>query len=152
MDARSVYLDTNAIVKRYVEEEHTDRVDELYDKAHAGEVVIGFSTWNIGELAGVLDKYERRGVLTNAKTLFEKFMGETRLLVKLGQLKLIPLNLKVITSAISYVFKHGIYIADAIQLTSAKDFKAFLTYDKRLAQVARAEGLNVITQFKETTT
>jgi len=139
-----VYLDTNAIVKRYVVEEHTDRVDELYDKAHAGELIIGFSTWNIGELAGVLDKYERKGVLTNARALFEKFIGETRLLVKLGQLKLIPLSLKIIISAISYVFKHGIYIADAIQLTSAEDFDAFLTYDKKLAHVARTEGLNVI--------
>jgi len=145
MSVRSVYLDTNAIAKRYVVEEHTDRIDELYDRAHAGEVIIGFSTWNIGELAGVLSKYERRGVLTNAKDLFEKFMGETRLLMKLGQLKLIPLNLDVIVSAIGYVFKHGIYIADAVQLTSAKDFDAFLTYDKKLVQVARTEGLNVIT-------
>ena len=96
MSVRSVYLDTNAIVKRYVVEERTDRIDELYDKAHAGEVIIGFSTWNIGELAGVLDKYERKGVLTNARALFEKFVGETRLLVKLGQLKLIPLSLKII--------------------------------------------------------
>ena len=144
MSVRSVYLDTNAIVKRYVVEEHTDRVDELYDKAHAGELIIGFSTWNIGELAGVLDKYESKGVLTNARALFEKFIGETRLLVKLGQLKLIPLSLKIIISAISYVFKHGIYIADAIQLTSAEDFDAFLTYDKKLAHVARIEGLNVI--------
>ena len=145
MSVRSVYLDTNAIAKRYVVEEHTDRIDELYDRAHAGEVIIGFSTWNIGELAGVLSKYERRGVLTDAKDLFEKFMGETRLLMKLGQLKLIPLNLDIIVSAIGYVFKHSIYIADAIQLTSAKDFDAFLTYDKKLVQVARTEGLNVIT-------
>ncbi len=145
MSVRSVYLDTNAIAKRYVVEEHTGRIDELYDRAHAGEMIIGFSTWNIGELAGVLSKYERRGVLTNAKDLFEKFMGETRLLMKLGQLKLIPLNLDIIVSAIGYVFKHGIYIADAVQLTSAKDFDAFLTYDKKLVQVARTEGLNVIT-------
>jgi len=145
MNVQSVYLDTNAIVKRYVVEEHTEQVDELYDKAHAGEVIIGFSTWNIGELAVVLDKYERKEVLTDAKALFEKFIGETRLLVKLGQLKLIPLNLKVIISAIGYVFKLGVCIADAIQLTSARDFDAFLTYDKKLAQVARIEGLNIIT-------
>lgn len=145
MNVRTVYLDTSAIAKRYVVEEHTGRIDELYDRAHAGEVIIGFSTWNIGELAGILSKYERRGVLTNAKNLFERFMGETRLLMKLGQLKLIPLNLDIIVSAIGYVFKHSIYIADAIQLTSAKDFDAFLTYDKKLVQVARTEGLNVIT-------
>ena len=147
MVVRSVYLDTNAIVKRYVVEEHTDRVDELYEKAHAGELVIGFSIWNIGELAGVLDRYKRRGVLTDARALFERFMGETRLLVKLGQLKLVPLplSIEVVVSAIDYVFKHGIYIADAVQLASARGFDAFITYDKRLARVARTEGFNVIT-------
>ena len=34
MSVRSVYLDTNAIVKRYVVEEHTDQIDAFltYDK------------------------------------------------------------------------------------------------------------------------
>jgi len=144
MDVQSVYLDTSAIVKRYVVEEHTDFVDALYDRAHAGELVIGFSIWNIGELAVVLDKYERRGILTNAKTLFGKLLGETRLLIRLGQLTLVPLNLNVIVSATGYVFKHGIYIADAIQLASAKTFDAFLTYDRKLAQIAYAEGLSIL--------
>ena len=140
-----MYLDTSAVVKRYVAEEHTDKLDELYGKAHAGQLVLGFSAWNVGELAVVLDKYEKRGLLTNAKALFGKFVGETRLLMKLGQLKLVPLSFQVIASAVAYVFKHGIYVADAVQLVSAKGFDAFLTYDKKLAQIARVEGMKVLT-------
>ncbi len=64
--------------------------------------------------------------------------------MKHGQ-PLIPLNLEVIGMAIDYVFKHGIYIADAIQLASARECDAFLTYDRKLAQIARLEGLNIMT-------
>ncbi len=59
----SVYLDTSAIVKRYVAEEYSDLVDEVYEGAYRGAVRIGFSAWNVGEVAVVLDKYCRRGLL-----------------------------------------------------------------------------------------
>ena len=145
MNVRSAYLDTSAIVKRYVVEEHTARVDELYNEAHAGRITIGFSVWNIGEVAVVLDKYQKRGFLNNARAVFEKFIGETRFLIKINQLKLISLNSKTMILATSYVFKHGIYIADAVQLASAKGFDEFLSFDKEIAQIARIEGFNVKT-------
>ncbi|MEM2849667.1 MAG: type II toxin-antitoxin system VapC family toxin [Candidatus Bathyarchaeia archaeon] len=144
MNVQSVYLDTSALIKRYVVEEHSDQVDELYGESHAGRAKIGFSIWNIGEVAVVLDKYGKKGIVKDGKTVFTKFIGETRLLVKLGQLRLVPISSKVVIEAVNYVFKHGIYIADAIQLTSAREFDAFLTYDRRLAQVASAEGFKVI--------
>jgi len=145
VNVRSAYLDTSAIVKRYVVEEHTARVDELYNEAHAGRITIGFSVWNIGEVAVVLDKYQKRGFLNNARAVFEKFIGETRFLIKINQLKLISLNSKTMILATSYVFKHGIYIADAVQLASAKGFDEFLSFDKEIAQIARIEGFNVKT-------
>ena len=92
----------------------------------------------------MLDKYHRRAILGNAKEVFSKFIGETRLLVKLGQLKLVPLNLKILIESTTYVFKHGIYIADAVQLASAKGADSFLTFDRKLAQIAEIEGLKVI--------
>ncbi|RLG87947.1 MAG: PIN domain nuclease [Thermoprotei archaeon] len=145
MSVQSIYLDTSAIVKRYVIEEESASIDALYEKAHIGKLKIGFSIWNIGEVAVVLDKYERRGIVKDAKAIFMKFIGETRLLVKLNQLKLIPLNIDVLAKAIGYIFKHGIYVADAIQLVSAKEFEAFLTYDRKLAQIAEVEGLKLAT-------
>lgn len=144
MNVQSVYLDTNAIVKRYLVEEGSELVDELYDKAHSGEVLLGFSLWNIGEVAVVLDKYERRGVLGSARDAFSKFVGETRFLIRINQLRLMPLSLGVLFTATKYVFKYGIYVADAIQLSSARDFHSFLTYDRGLAGIATMEGLNAL--------
>jgi len=143
MGAQKVYLDTSAIVKRYVIEEGSSRVDALYREAHTGNIKIGFSVWNIGEVAVVLDKYEKRGVIGDAREVFARFIGEMRLLTRLNQLSLVSLKYDVLISAIGYVFKHGIYIADAVQLASARGFDAFLTYDKRLARLAEVEGLRL---------
>ena len=143
MSAQNAYLDTSAIVKRYILEEGSDRVDELYREAHAGKIRLAFSIWNIGEVAVVLDRYERRGIIKNSKKVFEKFLGESRLLTKLGQLRLVPLNLKILTKATGYIFKYGIYIADAIQIASARNFETFISYDKKLAKIASLEGLKV---------
>ena len=64
---QTTHLDTSAIVKRYITENGTDKVDELYEEAHAGKIRISFSLWNIREVAVVLDKYCRRGTLEGAK-------------------------------------------------------------------------------------
>jgi len=76
MSDQTIYLDTSAIVKRYVIEEETDRIDKIYGKALAGKIRLSFSVWNIGETAVVLDKYHRRDILGNAKEVFSKFIGE----------------------------------------------------------------------------
>ena len=59
-----LYLDTSAIVKRYVAEPGTETVDAIFDKAETGELTIALSLWNIGETLGVLDERRRRGWLT----------------------------------------------------------------------------------------
>jgi len=57
MSDQTIYLDTSAIVKRYIIEEETNRIDKIYDKAHAGKIRLSSSVWSIGETAVVLDKY-----------------------------------------------------------------------------------------------
>jgi len=54
-----VYLDTSAIVKRYIQEAGSDVVASLYSSAWQGSVKISFSPWNIGEVLGVLDDQEK---------------------------------------------------------------------------------------------
>ena len=76
--------------------------------------------------------------------MYTRFIGESRFLVRLNQLKLTPLTFSIVIEAVGYVFRYGIYIADAVQIASAKMFNSFLTYDKRLAQIASIESLNVI--------
>ncbi|MEM3547313.1 MAG: type II toxin-antitoxin system VapC family toxin [Candidatus Bathyarchaeia archaeon] len=56
MNGQTAYLDSSAIVKRYIEEAGTDKVRELYVKTYTGDVKLAFSTWNIGEVLGVLDR------------------------------------------------------------------------------------------------
>ena len=55
------YLDTSAIVKRYVEEPGSEVISGIYNKVLSGELKLAFSVWNIGEVLGVLDKYFKRG-------------------------------------------------------------------------------------------
>lgn len=55
-----VYLDSSAIVKRYVLEEGSDKVKEVYLEAFNGAASLHFSLWNVGEVLGALDTYYRR--------------------------------------------------------------------------------------------
>jgi len=63
LSAKVIYLDTSAVVKRYVLESGTDVVKALYLSAWNGELKLSFSLWNIGEVLGVLSKYCQRGSL-----------------------------------------------------------------------------------------
>ncbi|MGC9149373.1 MAG: type II toxin-antitoxin system VapC family toxin, partial [Sulfolobales archaeon] len=71
MNREIYYLDTSAIVKRYVAEPGSEVVDEVFRDAYRGSAVISFSSWNIAEAAVVFDKYSRilgldaRGLLKN---------------------------------------------------------------------------------------
>ena len=61
MRERIVYLDSSAIVKRYIREPGSDAVRKVYLKAYSGEVILSLSVWNIGEVLGAFDKARRIG-------------------------------------------------------------------------------------------
>jgi predicted nucleic acid-binding protein len=46
---KTVYLDTSAIVKRYIQETGSDVVVQLYSKAWLGDLKIAYSAWNIAD-------------------------------------------------------------------------------------------------------
>lgn len=141
-----VYLDSSAIVKRYVLEDGTDVVQEAYTKALQGEAKLSFSVWNIGEALGVLDTYQRRKWLKkeNHKTARESFITETLRLIKLGLVKTIPVRAKLLTESWALIEKHHIYQADALQIVSAKYINTdqLLSGDKKLVGIAKEEGIN----------
>ena len=56
-----IYLDSSALTKRYLYEAGSSAVDEIFRGAEAGDLVVAFSIWNIGEVLGVLDARRRRG-------------------------------------------------------------------------------------------
>jgi len=141
-----VYLDSSAIVKRYVLETGSDVVGDFYERVLNGELNVAFSAWNIGEVLGVLDKYFRRGWL--GKEDYEmarlQFIGEILKLIRLKLVKIIPVRTELLISTWNLVEKYHIYQADALQVVSAKCIGAttFLTGDKLLFEVAVKEGLN----------
>ena len=143
-----VYLDSSAIIKRYVRERGTEAVREAYLKALSGEATLCFSLWNIGEVLGVLDKARNTGRIGREEGLLarKRFLLETRRLIRIGQLKVIPLRARILKESWELIEKHHIYQADALQITSAKAAQAdkFLVADKRLHAVAVSEGLNSV--------
>ncbi len=99
----------------------------------------------------VFDKYERRGALS-ARQLLEALLRESRTLVGLLRLKLVPISSTLIHETAELMLKHHIYSADALQIASARhaNCKHLVTADKRLAEAAAAENLKAITTGGET--
>ncbi len=148
MTGRSVYLDTSAILKRYLDEEGSDVVKELFRDAYRGEVKLAFSFWNIGEVIGTLDKRLRRGQLGRDEFDFLKkgFLAEVKRFTRLGVLEVVPVHSLILADAWKLIEKYHLYQADALQMVSAKyvGVESFYTADKRLHQAAMEEGLNSI--------
>ena len=141
-----LYLDSSAIVKRYVLEEGTEKVKDTYLEALSGTASLHFSVWNIGEVLGALHAYYRRKWLESEDytAARESFIAETTRLIKLGVAKVIPVRSKLLTQSWLFVEKYHIYVADALQIVSAKNLGVdqLLSGDRRLVDVSREEGVD----------
>ena len=148
MRGEVVYLDSSAIVKRYVREPGSDVVREIYLKAYSGELKLSYSLWNIGEVLGVFDRARRAGRLSGEAyvTVKRRFLLEARRMARLGLALVVPLKIRVLRETWSLIEKHHIYEADALQIASARHVNAaqLLTGDKRLHEVAVEEKLNSV--------
>jgi len=138
------YLDSSALAKRYVQEEGSETMDQIFERAEKGEESVFFSTWNVGELAVVFDKYEREGLL-DAKQVMMTFLGEVKRLGKSRAAEVVPVSGSVIADAVTLTLRHHVYVADALQVASCKTASTagLVTADRRLAGIAREEGLKV---------
>lgn len=143
-----VYLDSSAVVKRYVKEAGSDSIKAVYRKADTSGAVLTFSLWNVGEVLGILDSYLKRKWInedsfTNA---LNSFAGETLRLAKLLTLEIIPVTFDLLSDAWRIILQHHIYEADAIQIMTAKNLNTdiFLSADQKLLEVARKENMNAI--------
>ena len=140
-----VYLDSTAIVKRYIKEPGSDTVRMLFLKAYSGEVSLSFSVWNIGEVLGALNRAKRIGRIDEEAYLItrRRLLLETKRMMKLGMAVIAPIRTKTLIDTWRLIEKHHIYEADALQVATAKQLKAklFITSDKRLHEIAKAEGL-----------
>jgi predicted nucleic acid-binding protein len=141
-----VYLDSSSVIKRYIKEPGSARIRDIYLKAYSGELALAFSGWNLGEVLGALDKARAQNRLDREKYITSKrrFLLDTKRLVKLGMALLIPVKTGLLVEGWKLIERYHIYQADALQIVSAKAINAseFLTGDKGLDEIARAENLN----------
>lgn len=146
MRGRRVYLDSSAILKRYLNDEYSEVIEEIFKSAYRGETKLAFSFWNIGEVLGIFDKRLRRGTLSPEDYQFIKtaFLAEVKRFTRLGVLEIVPVHSLLLADAWKLIEKYHIYQADALQIVSAKRANAseFYTADKRLHNAALKEGLN----------
>ncbi|MBP1911021.1 type II toxin-antitoxin system VapC family toxin [Thermococcus stetteri] len=146
MKGRRVYLDSSAILKRYLNDEYSETVEEIFKSAYRGETKLAFSFWNIGEVLGIFDKRLRRGTLNPEDYQFIKtaFLAEVKRFTRLGVLEIVPVHSLLLADTWKLIEKYHIYQADALQIVSAKRVNAseFYTSDKRLHNAALNEGLN----------
>jgi predicted nucleic acid-binding protein len=153
MRGPGVYLDTSCVVKRYVEERGTEVVDRVYGEAEAGRLVVAFSVWNVGEAIGVLDRYHRRGVISDGEleTALRLLASETMKMTRLGALHVLPISSRSLVDSWLLVLRHHLYEADALQISSAKEAgcRLFLGADGTLLEAAGMEGLKCVNIEKE---
>ena len=146
MTEKIVYLDSSAIIKRYVNESGTEIIRALYHDAYLGNVLLAFSLWNIGEILGVVDKAHRQQRISKEqlKEVLDRFSDETTRLRKIDRLKIIPLSERVIENSWDFVTKQHLYAADALQIASALQLECseFLTGDRMLHSVALSIGFS----------
>ncbi|NHV45750.1 MAG: type II toxin-antitoxin system VapC family toxin [Candidatus Verstraetearchaeota archaeon] len=139
-----LYLDTSALVKRYIEESKSDVVDEIFRDSYKGIKTLAFSYWNLAEAIVVFDKYEKKLGL-NAKEIMKNMLREITTLSRLHRLIIVNITPSLLRKSINLILKYHIYVADALQIATAKKIKSsiIVTGDKELANIAQAEGLKV---------
>ncbi len=73
-------------------------------------------------------------------------LRELKTLTRRGGAVLIGASPRILRSSVAIVLRRHIYIADALQIVSAREAggDTLVTGDRRLAEAARAEGLHAL--------
>ncbi|MHA1277455.1 MAG: type II toxin-antitoxin system VapC family toxin [Candidatus Helarchaeota archaeon] len=137
----SIYLDSSAIIKRYINEKGTETIDVIFDASEVEKVKVSFSIWNIGESIGVFDQYHRRNWIDaeDFRAVTRKFLIEIQKLYKLKTLQLIPIDTNVLVRTLPLIVKYHMYQADVLQTVSFKVANAdiFISADKKLIETMK---------------
>lgn len=141
-----VYLDSSAVIKRYLEEDGSGPIDLLYDGLEVEDSnVLAFSVWNVGEVLGAMDTRHRRGDLDDAALAeaVRLFAQETKKLVAMKKLRVSPMGSEVFSDSWDLVLKHHIYQADALQIATSRQIGAdiLLSADRKLLECAKKEQI-----------
>lgn len=144
MPEQIVYLDSSALVKHYVDEFGTNAVDAIFKELETRTIKICFSLWNIGEVSGVLDRYDRKGTVDYVD-VEKRFFNDIDRYVGFGSIDVVNITPLLISRSVKTLRKHHIYVADALQIETCRSVKAaiLVTADKDLRDAAVKEGMKV---------
>ena len=89
MTEKVAYLDSSAIVKRYVYETGSEFIRTQYNEVYLGNVLLSFNVWNIGEVIGVFDRAHRQKRITREQLdeVMGRFSNETARLKKISRMR-----------------------------------------------------------------
>lgn len=142
------YLDSSALVKRYIEEPGTLAIDAVFDRAHRNGAIIATSVWNLGEVFGVLDHRRRRNLLNehDFRRALQDFAAESVGLMRSGSMQVYPLRTSLLTEAWIAILSEHLYESDALQIVTcnASKSRALLTSDERLRKASLALGIKAL--------
>lgn len=137
-----LYLDSSAIAKLFLEEEHSALVERAVDEAD------GLVCSAIGylEVMGLISRAYNRGRMTLEQR--DTFVAEFGLWWN-GVTQL-PLNTRFLTKGGGYAIQHGLRGIDGLHLYAAEQAKKtgptrFACFDERLTEVACAAGFDLVT-------
>jgi len=134
------YFDSSALIKRFIEEKGSDRVEKLFQKADN----IFTSTVTEIECLSVLKRLFVDDLITpkDLKTI------KNELELDFNSYKIIPLDLGLKASCRKIIEKYQIRSLDSIQLASAirakNQIDHFVASDKNLLKVAKMEGFAIL--------
>jgi predicted nucleic acid-binding protein len=155
------YLDSSAIVKRYIKENGSESVDIFFNALEKeGEEEeqpkidsLIFSSWNLGEVYGAIDARHQRGDIGSSAMVEALFLftQEIKKFVAMRKVGVIPIGTKTLTGTRELILKYHIYQADALQLASATQARAelFVSADRRLIECAKLEQLKALNPEKD---
>jgi predicted nucleic acid-binding protein len=138
----SLYADTSALVKKYVQEAGSEQVIAFFDQ----HPLIGTAVLTQAEVASALSKAMRSGWVDESAilTAWQDFLTHWPAYIRL------PVSAGIVEHAAAIAQQHGLRAYDAIHLASALawgdvigDEVIFACYSQNLAKAAEQEGLQV---------
>ena len=138
-----LYLDTSALLKRYVAEPESEDVRAKLDEA----VVIATAVITRTEVAAALSRAQRDGRMGAG----EARRAEREFLEDWGDFGKVPVTEKLASEAAELAWRQGLRTYDAVQLAAALRCQqafaplgketVFACFDRRLREAAEAENL-----------
>ncbi|GET38702.1 type II toxin-antitoxin system VapC family toxin [Microseira wollei] len=141
------FLDTSALVKRYIAETGSNWIRSITDVATGNQIALAQITWV--EVLSALARRQREGSLSasDLNLVVQHFREDFE-----NQYELIEIDQALIETAGELVIQYPLRAYDAVQLASALRFQSnlaqipqeqlvFISADNRLLDMAQSEGL-----------